>query len=92
MRDWKSSAAQYWEESRPQLFELHARLSEMIEDPADRRLVYLQRRMELLERRATLPTPRLQRLFAILPRVFDYSRYFNGWKSIAKDLTAWSLE
>ena len=44
--------------------------------------------MNLLRFRATMPANRLVRWATILPYTLAYFRFFNGWRSLAKDLTA----
>jgi hypothetical protein len=44
--------------------------------------------MRLLERRAEFPAGRLRRIPGVLAETGNYHRYFNGWRSIVKDLTA----
>lgn len=88
MQRWRSSAKEYWKASEPQLQELHDRLAQENSPSLQPHLSYLQGRMGLLQFRADLPQNRLQRLSKILPRSREYHLYFNGWRSLVKDLTA----
>lgn len=88
MQRWRSSAAEYWKISEPQLQDLHERLIGENNPALRSHLEYLQGRMDLLRFRANLPANRLQRLGRILPRSGEYHRFFNGWRSLVKDLTA----
>ena len=88
LQRWRSSAKQYWETAEPQLQELHDRLQSEGDSVAMPHLAYLRGRMHLLRFRADLPDNRLLRMLRILPKEAQYRRYFNGWRSMAKDLTA----
>lgn len=88
MQRWRSSAREYWKASKPQLQDLHDRLVTENGPKLEPHLAYLRGRMDLLQFRAELPANRLQRLGKILPRSRQYHRYFNGWRSLVKDLTA----
>lgn len=88
MQRWRSSAKDYWAVSEPQLRELYDRLVDENRPQLQGHLQYLRGRMSLLQFRAELPESRLRRLSKILARSRDYHRYFNGWRSLAKDLTA----
>ncbi len=88
MQRWRSSAREYWSASEPQLQELYDRLASEDSPGLQPHLAYLQGRMSLLQFRADLPGDRLQRMARILPRSREYHRYFNGWRSLVKDLTA----
>ncbi len=88
MQRWRSSAAEYWKASEPQLQDLYDRLTTERNPGLQTHLTYLRGRMDLLQFRANLPAKRLQRLSRILPRSGQYHRYFNGWRSLVKDLTA----
>lgn len=85
---WQRSAADYWQRSEGPLKDLHARLSDEHEARFDPYLRYLEGRMNLLRFRASMPANRIARSAAILPRSRDYFAYFNGWRSLAKDLTS----
>jgi len=89
IKQWKHSAKDYWRASEPQLMELYSRL-EIEEDRfmMEPYLKYIRGRMDLLRFRAELPTNPLLRMVSVIRKVGDYSRYFNGWKSVIKDLTA----
>jgi hypothetical protein len=86
MKDMKSSAKDYWKGSEPQLQELYERLEQTRGPKTESYLAYLRGRRALLEMRANLPENRLLRIWKILPQTTHYYRYFNGWKSIVKDL------
>lgn len=88
MQRWRSSAKEYWQVSAPQLRDLYDRLAGEHNPAVQPHLEYLRGRMNLLQFRAELPHNRLQRLGRILPRSGAYYRYFNGWRSLVKDLTA----
>jgi len=88
IREWRQSAKQYWEQSQPQLMELHAYLESQSDSRYQPQLNYVSGRMELLKMRAALPNNHLSRLAKVLPEVNNYRRYFNGWKSVVKDITA----
>lgn len=88
MQRWRSSAKEYWKASEPQLRDLYDRLAAENNPGLQPHLAYLRGRMDLLQFRADLPANRLQRLSRILPRSQEYYRYFNGWRSLVKDLTA----
>jgi glycosyltransferase involved in cell wall biosynthesis len=86
MKQMRSSAKDFWKDSEPQLKELYERL-ELLGDPQmESNLSYLRGRQALLAMRANLPENRLLRMGKILPQAKNYHRYFNGWKSIIKDL------
>lgn len=88
VKQWKYSAKDYWRDSEPQLADLDARLA--TEDRLTIKLYrdYIHGRMELLRFRAELPSNRFLRAIRVIKRTKDYCQYFNGWKSIIKDLTA----
>lgn len=88
VRKWRQSAAQYWIESQPQLSELRERLVSQQDARYQPEIQYIEGRMALLKMRSELPANRLMRLAKVLPRVNQYRRYFNGWKSVVKDITA----
>ena len=88
MQRWRSSAQDYWKASQPQLQDLYAHLVSENDPRLNPHLAYLRGRMDLLQFRANLPQDRLQRLSRILRRSGEYHRYFNGWRSLVKDLTA----
>lgn len=85
---WRRPARDYFEEAQPQLMELHERLQAQQEPNAQPHLEYIHGRLALLRLRAGLPANRMMRLIKVLPAVGNYHRYFNGWRSIIKDLTA----
>lgn len=88
MQRWRSSAEEYWRASEPQLQDLYERLARENDPGLQPHLAYLRGRMDLLRFRADLPQNRLQRVSRILLRSGEYHRYFNGWRSLLKDLTA----
>lgn len=88
VQQWKRSAKEFWEDCEPQLTELYARLEQESTPQMAQRLGYLRGRMNLLRERAELPSGRIRRSVRILRRTPEYVRYFNGWRSIIKDLTA----
>lgn len=88
IRKWRESATQYWIESKPQLTELHERLALQQDPTLQADIEYLEGRMALLKMRSELPGNRLLRLVRVLPQMNNYRRYFNGWKSVIKDITA----
>ena len=85
---WRSSAEAYWKQSEGPLTDLHRRLADEHDPRFDASLLYVEGRMNLLRFRAGMPVNRPARWLAILPRARDYFRYFNGWRSLLKDLTA----
>ena len=88
VRRWRSSAKDYWRDSEPQLRDLHERLRAEEDARFDPFLRYLEGRMELLRFRSEMPEGHLARALKIVPKMGNYHRFFNGWRSIAKDLTA----
>lgn len=88
LHSWRTSAEQYWQKAGPQLADLSHRLEKEQDPRLQTTRQFLEGRMELLRFRAGMPSSRLIRWAAILPRIPDYFRYFNGWRSLVKDLTA----
>jgi glycosyltransferase involved in cell wall biosynthesis len=88
VKQWKYSAKDYWKDSEPQLNDLSARLAAENNPETEPYLKYVRGRMELLRFRAELPSNPLVRLFKVIPQAGNYNRFFNGWKSMVKDLTA----
>jgi glycosyltransferase involved in cell wall biosynthesis len=88
MKNLRSSAQDYWKDSEPQLKELYERLEQLGDARMEPYLRYLRGRLALLMMRASLPENRLLRMGKILPQAQNYHRYFNGWKSIVKDLVS----
>ncbi len=88
VRQWKRSAKDYWIDAEPQLSDIYARLSEENSPSMKPHLEYIRGRMDLLRFRAELPSSTLSRTAKILWKAGCYQRYFNGWKSMIKDLTA----
>ncbi|HEX4154010.1 MAG TPA: glycosyltransferase [Acidobacteriaceae bacterium] len=88
MRQWKRSPKEFWEDCEPQLTELYARLEKENTPQMEPHLAYLRGRMTLLRERTELPPGRIRRSIQVLRRAPGYVRYFNGWRSIVKDLTA----
>jgi hypothetical protein len=68
--------------------ELRERLVSQQDARYQSHIQYLEGRMALLKMRSELPANRLLRLAKVLPEVNNYTRYFNGWKSVVKDITA----
>jgi glycosyltransferase involved in cell wall biosynthesis len=87
LKHWKDSPSQYWEESQPRLLSFQERLDLLNDAETLPSRQYIRGRMDLLEKRNGLPKNRLLRLKAVLPEVANYHRYFNGWRSVVKDLT-----
>lgn len=92
IQEWKEPAKQYSAQAQPQLIELCERLeAQNVEaqniPEVQAHLEYLRGRLALMQIRSNLPSNRLLRLGKVLPAALDYHRYFNGWKSIIKDLT-----
>lgn len=87
IQQWREPAKQYSDQAQPQLRELYERLKTQNFPDAQTQLEYLRGRLALMQLRSTLPANRMVRLAKILPAVRDYHRYFNGWKSIIKDIT-----
>ena len=86
VKNMKNSAKDYWRDSEPQLKELYERLEQQGDARMEPYLDYLRGRLALLSMRANLPENRLLRVGRILPHAQNYYRYFNGWRSIVKDL------
>ena len=87
IQQWREPAKQYTDQAQPQLIELYERLQMQDIPNAQTQLEYLRGRLALMQIRSSLPSNRLMRLGKVLPAVRDYHRYFNGWKSIIKDIT-----
>ncbi|MGP8260227.1 MAG: glycosyltransferase [Acidobacteriaceae bacterium] len=87
VKQWKHSAKDYWRDSGPQLEELYSRLAEENNPSMKPYLEYIHGRMNLLRFRAGLPANHLSRAIKVIPKTRYYLRYFNGWKSMVKDLT-----
>jgi hypothetical protein len=51
-------------------------------------LEYISGRMDLLRFRADLPSNPILRAIKVIPKMSNYCHYFNGWKSMIKDLIA----
>ncbi len=85
---WRSSAREYWEASGPPLGDLYDHIAATDSPRKEEYLAYLKGRMDLLRFRADLPESRLARTLKVAGRSRDYHRFFNGWRSLAKDLTA----
>jgi glycosyltransferase involved in cell wall biosynthesis len=88
VKQWKHSAKDYWKVAEPQLVELFTRLSHENNPSMKPYLEYISGRIDLLRFRAQLPSNSLSRAIKIIPKASYYHRYFNGWKSMVKDLTA----
>jgi glycosyltransferase involved in cell wall biosynthesis len=87
IQQWRTPAKQYSDQAQPQLIELCERLQTQSTPDIQAHLEYLRGRLALMQVRSNLPSNRLMRLGKILPATRDYHRYFNGWKSIIKDIT-----
>ncbi len=85
---WRSSAEAYWKQSEPPLTDLELRLVGENDSRVAPSLRYVQGRKKLLRFRAGMPANRLVRWLTILPHAREYFAYFNGWRSLVKDLTA----
>ena len=88
MGQWKHSAADYWTIAEPQLADLYDRLLQENSVNMKPYQEYIHGRMKLLRYRAKLPANHISRAIQIITKTSDYCHYFNGWKSILKDLTA----
>ncbi len=88
VKRWKLSAKDYWKDSEPQLTDLYSRLAAEDSPRMEPYLEYIRGRMDLLRFRAELPSNPLSRAIKVIPKTRNYHRYFNGWKSMVKDLTA----
>jgi glycosyltransferase involved in cell wall biosynthesis len=88
VKQWKFSAKDYWKESDPQLSDLYERLAAEDSPTMKSYLDYVRGRRELLRFRAELPSNPLMRLVRVIPQTGNYNRFFNGWKSMVKDITA----
>jgi len=88
VKQWKHSAKDYWKDTEPQLTDLYSRLADENSPSMNPYLDYIRGRMDLLRFRAELPSNPLSRAIKVIPKMRNYHRYFNGWKSIVKDLTA----
>ena len=88
IKRWRRSAKVYWEDSEPQLTDLYSRLAAENNPSMEPYMEYVRGRMDLLRFRAELPSNPFSRVIKVIPKTKNYHRYFNGWKSIIKDLTA----
>lgn len=88
VKQWKHSAKDYWRDSEPQLADLYSRLASENNSRMNPYLEYISGRMDLLRFRAELPSNPLSRTVKVISKTRNYRRYFNGWKSMIKDLTA----
>jgi hypothetical protein len=88
VKQWKHSAKDYWRDSEPQLADLYARLAGENTPSLKPCLEYIHGRMDLLRFRSELPLNPLSRTIKVIQKTRQYHRYFNGWKSMIKDLTA----
>jgi len=88
VKQWRRSAKEYWDEAEPQLVDLYSKLEADGNPDVEPRLEYLRGRMDLLRFRADLPPNPILRAVKVIPAIRKYQRYFNGWKSVIKDLTA----
>lgn len=87
LRKWREPAKKHVSEAEPMLAELLERLQAHPELVSPVQLDYLRGRLALFQVRSILPASRLMRIGKVLPQVGNYQRYFNGWRSIVKDLT-----
>jgi glycosyltransferase involved in cell wall biosynthesis len=87
LKRWKQSAKEYWKYSEPQLTDLYSRLEAEESLCVEPYLEYIRGRMKLLRFRAELPSNPLSRIIKVIPETGNYLRYFNGWKSVIKDIT-----
>ncbi len=85
---WRSSAEVYWRQSKGPLTDLEAQLAAEKDARFGPSLAYVRGRMALLRFRAGMPANRMVRWVKILPHAREYFLYFNGWRSLVKDLTA----
>lgn len=85
---WRRTPREYWRDVEPQLTELSERLASANTPRAIESLNYLRGRIGLLERRAAFPENKLARAPKVLSEIANYHRFFNGWRSVVKDLTA----
>ncbi len=88
VRRWRSSARDFWLASEGPLKDLYGRIEAEKNPKLQNYLDYLQGRLTLLQFRSELPANHIARAIKILPAAVDYFRYFNGWRSLVKDLTA----
>ena len=88
VKQWKRSAKDYWRDSEPQLADLYSRLASENNSRMNPYLEYISGRMDLLRFRAGLPSNFMFRAVKVIFKTRNYHRYFNGWKSMIKDLTA----
>lgn len=88
MKQWRCSAKDFWKDSEPQLADLYSRLADENIPSMKPYLDYIRGRMDLLRFRAELSSNPLFRAIGIIRKARCYQRYFNGWKSMVKDLTA----
>ncbi len=85
---WRSSAREYWDASGPPLGDLYDHIAATDSDRKEEYLAYLSGRIDLLRFRAELPESRVARTLKVAGRSRDYYRFFNGWRSLVKDLTS----
>jgi glycosyltransferase involved in cell wall biosynthesis len=88
VKQWKYSAKDYWKETEPQLSDLYTKLTAEDSPAMEPYARYVRGRMELLRFRAELPSNPLVRLMKVISQAGNYNRFFNGWKSMVKDITA----
>jgi glycosyltransferase involved in cell wall biosynthesis len=87
LRKWQEPPQKHVSEAEPQLAELLERLQADSDHVSPSQLDYLRGRLALFRLRSELPASRLLRIGKVLPQLGNYQRYFNGWRSIVKDLT-----
>jgi glycosyltransferase involved in cell wall biosynthesis len=88
IRRWRQSSKEYWRISEGPLTDLYSRLAAEDSSDMEPHLQYIRGRMELLRFRAELPSNPLVRSFKVVAQADNYLHFFNGWRSMIKDLTA----
>jgi glycosyltransferase involved in cell wall biosynthesis len=88
IKRWRSSAKDYWKASEPPLRDLYSHLAAQDNPSLSVHMQYVRGRMDLLRFRAELPSNPALRALHIISKRKDYHRYFNGWRSLVKDLTS----
>ncbi len=85
---WRSSAKDYWKISEGPLKDLYERLEAEKNPKMEPYMQYVAGRMELLRFRAELQGNPVVRVVKVLGQTKNYQRFFNGWKSMIKDMSA----
>lgn len=88
VKQWKVSAKEYWQASEPQLIDLYTKLAAENSSSMEPYLRYVRGRMDLLRFRAELPSNPLPRMIKVISHANNYHQFFNGWKTMIKDITA----